>query len=675
MQLDPKISTAHRPAPRLAAMTRWVLLAGGLSLTAHHAQAASLTPLAPEQLAAASPVVVEGRVSRVDSGVDPQTGRVATYVWLEVTRSLRGADGHEQLVVRVAGGRNGEAELVIDAAPTYRVGERILGFLRPAADGALRTTGMLLGKYRVDADAGGLMAVRELAGAVPLRGLEPVQGIPFESIERAVASAAEAPSSGPSDRTAVAWQAKPPELDRVRWQGPPHGSVGGSADGDMIHLDRNGDAAPTRPRFTALAPTNPIRWTQIDAGQPIPFRLQRTNDPLNDAQATIGAIQSAMAAWRNVPHSRLDFALTDDDFNYTGSQTGSPAGVFSGLNTILFDDPYNDIDDLVQCGGVLAIGGYWAYGGPEQSLNGQTFRPAAQGFVIFNNGLSCYLDDADDLAEVAAHELGHAAGFGHSTASGSPLMRATAYGNRGATLSADDADAAHCHYPHTVQLLDPAGGESWTAGELQRLRWSSSSEAGGAAGTIDLEYSIDDVQWSVIAKNAPNVGYYDWTLPMIETDSLRVRVTRGQDGDDTPPGYPQTCTAVASAGTATIEADSSFAGAIDPTDGGGLLLDKAAGNALLQWSDACSGSASQFGVYYGDLAMLRNGMWSHTPLSCSVDGTRQLGVALSGADSYYLVAPQANGAEGSLGRSSSGAPRPASGAACAPRESDSDCDS
>ena len=121
-----------------------------LALSAAPARAALSVYVSPEELAAAAPLVVRGEVVRTASGLDPERGTLRTYVTLEVSEVLRGTVEPGSLVLREAGGRFGTLVHEVDAVPVYAPGERVLVFLEPAADGALRTLHQFFGKFAVD---------------------------------------------------------------------------------------------------------------------------------------------------------------------------------------------------------------------------------------------------------------------------------------------------------------------------------------------------------------------------------------------------------------------------------------------------------------------------------------------------------------------------------------------
>ena len=75
-----------------------------------------------------------------------------------------------------------------------------------------------------------------------------------------------------------------------------------------------------------------------------------------------------------------------------------------------------------------------------------------------------------------------------------------------------------------VALTSPAGGESWSVGEIHPIAWTATDNVGVAE--VDLAYSTDGgVTFPhVIANNVPNTGTYSWTLPQVLSSASRVRV-------------------------------------------------------------------------------------------------------------------------------------------------------
>jgi hypothetical protein len=70
-------------------------------------------------------------------------------------------------------------------------------------------------------------------------------------------------------------------------------------------------------------------------------------------------------------------------------------------------------------------------------------------------------------------------------------------------------------------LPAPAAGSLMLAGSVVGLTW----EAGSAPATVDVIVSGDDgATWSVNARDVPNTGSYDWSVPSLFTDQARVAV-------------------------------------------------------------------------------------------------------------------------------------------------------
>ena len=115
-----------------------------------------------ETVADRAALIVEGNVAEVASGLDPETGTIATYITLSITTVHRGPNGLAQVILREPGGSFAGLSNVLDAVPVYTVGEQVVVFLEPTPDGALRTAGMFFGKYTLSEDRD--VARRDLDG-------------------------------------------------------------------------------------------------------------------------------------------------------------------------------------------------------------------------------------------------------------------------------------------------------------------------------------------------------------------------------------------------------------------------------------------------------------------------------------------------------------------------------
>ncbi|MCP4536094.1 MAG: DUF362 domain-containing protein [Chloroflexi bacterium] len=76
--------------------------------------------------------------------------------------------------------------------------------------------------------------------------------------------------------------------------------------------------------------------------------------------------------------------------------------------------------------------------------------------------------------------------------------------------------------PPTLTLQAPNGGQVWTAGTQEQIRWAST----GDVGNVRLEYTTDGFTSShTITGSTANTGAYTWTIPADLSDSVLVRVS------------------------------------------------------------------------------------------------------------------------------------------------------
>ncbi len=511
----------------------------------------------PEELTARAALIVEATVVRSASGMDPQRTALATYVTLDVSTVHRGPSDLDRVVIREPGGRFGHLVNEIDAVPIYVPGERVMVYLEPAADGSLRTSGMFFGKFRVEPDGSrpGIQAVRDLDGRGRILAGPDVAAEAFSLSELSslCSSIEPRPVRGEGGRD---WNRIPREFQRVIWDdgGASElpairtGAFDGVTAGDFARQTATNDAPGSR--FLPMSLTEPARWVESDSGVPLTIHIERANNPLGNGDAAVAEVERAMAAWSEVPQARVALTAGNTDFDYTGTAQGSPASVYTGTNIVLFGDPYDEISDG-DCSGVLAIGGYWRSAAPAPQVNNVDFHPILQLYTIFNDNFECFLGDADNLAEIATHELGHGLGFGHSAAPDS-IMRATAYGQRGARLGTDDVDAVHCHYPHTLTLQAPLAGAQIERASTVDIQWAGSAEWGADPGVVTIEVSTDGGEgWSPIAPDQVHDGLYRWETPDEET-TFEFRLVRRVEGDWAPDPFPEACSVSNSSGPVEV---------------------------------------------------------------------------------------------------------------------------
>lgn len=114
---------------------------------------ALVIPLTFTELTQRSKLILTGEVVNMRSYEAPfqNAGDVFhTEVTIRVTKTLKGEAGGEEVKVLFLGGQIGDLWQKCPDAPKYKVGEKVLVFLREVK-GGLWNTGWLQGKYTLDA--------------------------------------------------------------------------------------------------------------------------------------------------------------------------------------------------------------------------------------------------------------------------------------------------------------------------------------------------------------------------------------------------------------------------------------------------------------------------------------------------------------------------------------------
>jgi hypothetical protein len=377
------------------------------------ASATVLLPMPDADLVDTSSFVVTGEVTDVRAVVGP-AGRIETRVRLAVEEGIKGRVGRDVTFVQPGGEAEGRAVVIFGNAQ-YTVGERVLVFLRRRADGALTTTALGLGKYRIEGDTrSGRRAVRE-AGSADRRALEA-----FVRDLRALAGA------GPQE-TYVA---------------PADEEAGASVTGPVTGF------------FTFLGPQLPARWFEPDVGRPVALRVVNSDAALGRADSE-RVLSEALAAWTQVPTA----SIVLEGVGGAARSRSVAGGVCDGQSQIQFNDPFGEIPALRGCRGVLAVGGFCT-ATESTRIGGTTFLRISEGDATINDGVGGCVDDVVDLIETVAHELGHVIGLGHSSENPAEpnrllrdaLMYAFAHHDgRGAALNADDIAGVSALYPSSEE--------------------------------------------------------------------------------------------------------------------------------------------------------------------------------------------------------------------------------
>jgi hypothetical protein len=356
---------------------------------------------------------VRGQVTAIASAPEPRDGGVTTYVTLAVDEVLFGPLSLGTLVLRERGGQVGDRQEWTFGSATFRVGERVLVFLTPNADGTLHTTEMAMGKFTLHDAFGGPRATRELGrdALVLDRTTGAPRGIAKDDLPLA-ALRATIRGAAPTAAAAVGAIRARPDLTGVRLE--------------------------SRPAFILLQPQS--RWFEPDDGIPIGFRVDVTGDARLGVTVSRAAVQAGLGAWTELPDALL--ALYD-----AGDDMPAPFAGCPDASRVVFNDPFGELDDPRNCRGTLAIGGF-CNTGETRIVNGASFKRIVTGKVTFNDGWGdCPIWTACNLAEIATHELGHTLGLGHSADPDATMAAMAHFDGRCASIEADDLAGINAVYP------------------------------------------------------------------------------------------------------------------------------------------------------------------------------------------------------------------------------------
>lgn len=130
-------------------------MAAGLVVAALPALATQIIQVSPQEIAKASTLVVDGKVSGVRSYWNDDHSKIFTETTVSVNATHKGANSSRVRVVQL-GGVVGNVRQTAHGALAWKRDEEVLLFLEPAGKsepGAFQITGFSQGKYEIERDA------------------------------------------------------------------------------------------------------------------------------------------------------------------------------------------------------------------------------------------------------------------------------------------------------------------------------------------------------------------------------------------------------------------------------------------------------------------------------------------------------------------------------------------
>ncbi|HUK63261.1 MAG TPA: hypothetical protein VLV15_08010, partial [Dongiaceae bacterium] len=282
------------------------------------ARATTFVGVNEHTLTRSADAIVIGTVRALESVAKPD-GEIDTLVTLEVERAIKGHVG-PRITLKQLGGRVNGRLLWIAGSPRFAVGDHQLVFLSHQRGGSARTTALGMGQFTLSAHprTGEMMANRHVDGV--MLGNPPVRRLRLARLLQTIGRAMAADTGTPQPLAS-----EPAE----------------AADSTLQH--------EVLEKFTLLQ-NPPARWFEPDQGQAVLYGVDPAGDDNLGSSTSNTAIDGAMAAWTNVSGASIVL------------QRGGPVApaplVCDGVSQIVFNDPFDEMDNPVNCSGVLALGGY-----------------------------------------------------------------------------------------------------------------------------------------------------------------------------------------------------------------------------------------------------------------------------------------------------------------------------
>lgn len=437
-----------------------------------HAKATTVVMLSDSELIVNSRLIVTGRVVSRISAWDDAHSMVWTYVEVRTERVLKGELSESTIVLKQLGGEAGASGMRVFGQPGFTPGERVLLYLNTGTDGSLHAAHAFMGKFSIVANEGTEGELIERSADAP----EDVELLARTSVGEITNRTSLHSYIKKIQRTLRHEAAQIAEIDALRASQP---LVVVPAEYPRTKQQSGG----FKPEYAFM--TGGVRWMEADSGQAISYYVNPNASPVAGGGAA--EIARAMSAWSNQSGASIHLQ--------TAGQTGACGIAIDNTNTISFGDCLGQLDPPVGCSGVVALTAI-SYTNESKVVGGTTFNRLLEADTVFNKGMSCFLGNSANLAEVTCHELGHSIGLAHS-ADPSAILWAVAHGNgRDANLGADDKAGILAVYPG-------AGTVGGSAVTVTTAAMNSGLTGQRYNATLTATGGTSPYRWSIVGGTLP----------------------------------------------------------------------------------------------------------------------------------------------------------------------------
>lgn len=291
----------------------------------------------------------------------------------------------------------------------------------------------------------------------------------------------------------------------------------GLSQDDFYHFD-NQRAVPSECTYMTAAGRN-IRWNVFEDNS---VGIHYTQGGAAGCSSSIARTQAAISG---LQAAYPDINITDQgtvvNFANCADETAMGSDFRSWVNSnlggyrnivIFYDDPCDEVTDLDNCGGILAIGGLYSIG--KHTYDGVDWGTGQYGYVVLNDGLgACKCNN--EFTEVLMHEISHALGLGHiASGEGAANMNPSCCNE----ITALDQGCMEYPYEAGEQSLLPLeliGFEGHSRGYNNHLRWETAWEQDVEGFILERADAQSDGQFrevtTILSRGNSEAGHvYEW---------------------------------------------------------------------------------------------------------------------------------------------------------------------
>lgn len=362
---------SHTKGKFLQTILQAVLLSLIVMFTFFPSQATTVKMLTDQELILSSQVIVQGKVIAIESRFGTDNKQIYTYVTVLVKKVFKGEITTQEIVLRQIGGQIGGQIQKVYGTPSFSLDEKVLLYLNATDDGALRVAHLFMGKFTISKDS-------ETGKNYVRRNLDLTQIKILDT----------------QDNSNITNEMRLSEYKRQI----------------LETLKTN---LPQTNAFNKINSNKPFNTIPKELDGHIP--LSTSNNTINQdniSQLSNTSNKANLMYKVNFSGMPASFTLVIKNLKNLSSPTnlhyGGQTKVFGfqkdQINSISFNDKLDQIDDLVNCNGVLAINGVVATIDKTEEIQANTYNKVKDVDIVLNKNVECFKFDPLGLEHLLNYE-------------------------------------------------------------------------------------------------------------------------------------------------------------------------------------------------------------------------------------------------------------------------------